>query len=123
MPRHRYLTDTLIPSPSSHIVLAVRKEIPIHRSLRRIVDRKGTRMKRENHFIVVGNTALAINTWRELARRGHAVTRILRRMAQEGEPTDVDLVVGDPGDLDVLRQAGDEDLEDLEIQRGKVKSK
>lgn len=78
------------------------------RSLRRIVNRKGTRMKRENHFIVVGNTALAVNTWRELARRGRAVTRILRRMPQEGEPSDVDLVVGDPGDLDVLRQAGAE---------------
>ena len=41
-------------------------------------NRKGTSMKRENHFVVIGNTPLAVNTWRELARRGRPVTRVLR---------------------------------------------
>ena len=50
----------------------------VSRSLLRIVDRKGNKMKRENHFVVVGNTPLALNTCRELARRGCPVTRILR---------------------------------------------
>lgn len=77
-------------------------------SVERIVNRKGRKMKRENHFIVVGNSALAVNTWRELARRGRAVTRILKRVPDDGEPPDVDLVVGDPGSLEVLRQAGAE---------------
>lgn len=74
-------------------------------SLQRIIHRKGGRMKRENHFVVVGNTPLAINTWRELARRGQGVTRLLRQAPQE-EQGDVDIVVGDPGSVDVLREAG-----------------
>lgn len=62
-------------------------------------------MKREDHFIVIGNTALAINTWRELSKRGQPVTRLLREAPEEGELVDVDVVVGDPGDIDVLRRA------------------
>lgn len=74
-------------------------------SLQRIVNRKGGRMKREHHFVVVGNSPLAINTWRELARRGQGVTRLLRQSPSE-DMQDVDLVVGDPGSVDVLREAG-----------------
>jgi voltage-gated potassium channel len=75
-------------------------------SLQRIVNRKGSRMKRENHFVVIGNTPLAINTWRELAKRGRPVTRILRETPEEGENKDVDVVVGDPSMTDILREAG-----------------
>jgi voltage-gated potassium channel len=75
-------------------------------SLQRIVNRKGTGMKRENHFVVIGNTPLAINTWRELAKRGRPVTRILREAPEEGEAKDVDIVVGDPSMIEVLREAG-----------------
>ena len=78
----------------------------VTRSLQRIVNRKDKRMQRENHFIVVGNTPLAINTWRELARRGHPVTRLLRQEPETGIPDDVDHVVGEPSDGDVLRKAG-----------------
>lgn len=77
----------------------------ISRSVKSIVDRKFKHMKRENHFIVIGNTALAINTWRELAGRGQVVTRVLREAAA-AELGDTDVVVGDPGNVDVLRQAG-----------------
>ena len=77
----------------------------VSRSMQRIVHHKGTGMKRENHFVVIGNSSLAINTWRELTARGQAVTRVLRE-----QPTDpgerVDAVVGDPGSVDILRQAG-----------------
>lgn len=45
----------------------------VSRSLQRIVNRKGSGMKREGHFVVIGNSSLAINTWRELARRGQPV--------------------------------------------------
>lgn len=79
------------------------------RSLKRIVGHEGHAMKRENHFVVVGASALAVNTWRELQRRGQPVTRILRQAAEAGEGADAavcDVVVGDPGSLDVLRQAG-----------------
>lgn len=75
-------------------------------SLRRIVNRKGTSMNRENHFVVVGNTPLAVNTWRELSKRGLAVTRILREPSEPGEAKDTDVVIGDPSMTDVLREAG-----------------
>lgn len=78
----------------------------VTRSLQRIVNRKDTRMQRENHFVVIGNTPLAINTWRELARRGHPVTRLLRQEPESGIPDDVDHVIGEPSDGDVLRKAG-----------------
>lgn len=73
-------------------------------SLQRIVNRKGPRMKRENHFIVIGDTSLAVNTWRELARRGRPVTRILREAPDASQ--DADFVVGDPNSADVLNEAG-----------------
>jgi len=78
----------------------------VTRSLQRIVNRKGSRMKRENHFVVIGNTPLAINTWRELAHRGQPVTRLLHAEPEGGLPDDVDAVFGDPNDGDVLRKAG-----------------
>lgn len=75
-------------------------------SLRRIVNRKSTSMNRENHFVVVGNTPLAVNTWRELSKRGLGVTRILREAPEPGELKDTDVVIGDPSMTDVLREAG-----------------
>lgn len=80
----------------------------ISNSLQRIVNRKGARMNRENHFVVIGNGPLAINTARELARRGHPVTRIVRNAAANPEPRegDADLVVGDPSNIEVLQEAG-----------------
>ncbi len=78
----------------------------VGRSLQGIVNRKGRKMRRENHFVVIGNTSLAINTWRELAKRGLAVTRILRETPEEGENKDVDVVVGDPSMTETLREAG-----------------
>lgn len=77
----------------------------VTRSLQGIVNRRNNRMKRENHFVVIGNTPLAINTWRELAHRGQTVTRILREPPAT-ELQGVDVVVGDPGNVDVLGQAG-----------------
>jgi voltage-gated potassium channel len=80
----------------------------VSNSLQRIVNRKGSRMKRENHFVVIGNGSLAINTARELKRRGHPVTRLLRKTPDEMDPrdSDGDMVVGDPSSTEVLRDAG-----------------
>ncbi|HET9819479.1 MAG TPA: voltage-gated potassium channel protein [Rhodanobacteraceae bacterium] len=78
----------------------------VTRGFQRIVDRKGPRMLRENHFVVIGNTPLALNTWRELARRGHPVTRLLRQEPESKLSGDVDAVIGEPSDADVLRKAG-----------------
>ena len=78
----------------------------VTRSLQRIVNRKGPRMNRENHFVVIGNTPLALNTLRELTRRGHPVTLLMRVEPESGLPDDVDKVIGEPSDGDVLRKAG-----------------
>lgn len=78
----------------------------IKRSLQRIVNQKGRTMKRKDHYVVIGNTSLAINTWRELTKRGQTVTRLLREAPGESDQGDVDMVVGDSSDIDVLRQAG-----------------
>jgi len=78
----------------------------VTRSLQRIVNRKDKRMQRENHFVVIGNTPLAVNTWRELVRRGQPVTRLLRQEPDTGIPDEVDHVIGEPSDGDVLRKAG-----------------
>lgn len=78
----------------------------IRRSLERFATRRGPNMQRENHFVVIGNTSLAINTWRELARRRQPVTRLLRKEPEGGIPGQVDVVIGDPGDGEVLRKAG-----------------
>lgn len=78
----------------------------VSRSLQRIVNRRGMHMRRENHFVVIGNTPLASNTARELAKRGFAVTRVLRDAPEPGELKDVDVVVGDPSRTEVLSEAG-----------------
>ena len=80
----------------------------VSNSLQRIVNQKGTRMKREHHFVVIGNGPLAINTARELTRRGHPVTRVLRKAPDNDQPRegDADLVVGDPSNIEVLQEAG-----------------
>lgn len=78
----------------------------ISQSLQRIVNRKSETMKREKHFVVIGNTSLAVNTWRELSRRGLPVTRILREAPDAGDLKDVDYLVGDPSGTELLREAG-----------------
>ncbi|TAN07463.1 MAG: voltage-gated potassium channel protein [Rhodanobacteraceae bacterium] len=78
----------------------------VTRSLQRIVNRKDQRMQRENHFVVIGNTPLALNTWRELTRRGQPVTLLMRQEPESGAPVNADTVIGEPSDGDVLRKAG-----------------
>jgi voltage-gated potassium channel len=75
-------------------------------SINRVVSRKGYKMKHSNHFIVVGNTALAVNTCRELAKRGRPVVRILREKLDSAELSETDVVFGDPSSLAVLKEAG-----------------
>lgn len=78
----------------------------ISKSLQRIVNHRGSRVKRENHFVVIGNTPLASNTARELGKRGFDVTRIMREAPDAGDKASADVVVGDPSMTDVLSEAG-----------------
>jgi voltage-gated potassium channel len=70
--------------------------------LRRIVSNQDRRMHRANHFVVVGSTALAVNTVRELRGRGRPVTRVLKEAPAEGEQPDPETLVGDPSDPSTL---------------------
>lgn len=64
------------------------------------------KLKRVNHFIITGQGALARNTARELRKRGEPVLVII----QDGDTSfgDAETTIGDPTELDTLRQAGGE---------------
>ncbi|MGN6593982.1 MAG: voltage-gated potassium channel protein [Terriglobales bacterium] len=74
-------------------------------SLNRIVNRKESRMRRTAHFIVVGLTPLAQNTYRELKRRGQSVLLIAPHAPEPGDFDPEDVIIGDANNLDVLRKA------------------
>jgi voltage-gated potassium channel len=65
---------------------------------------------RENHYIIVGYSALANNTYRELVSRNERVTVILRNEPDSSlfTATNLDIVIGDGSDLETLRKAGAE---------------
>ncbi|MBW4022569.1 MAG: voltage-gated potassium channel protein [Proteobacteria bacterium] len=63
------------------------------------------KLKRVNHFIISGSGALARNTARELTRRGEPVVAIVEDEDVPDFP-DAEMVVGDPTELDTLREAG-----------------
>ncbi|MGH9446719.1 MAG: voltage-gated potassium channel protein [Terriglobia bacterium] len=71
----------------------------------RLTTRKEKRMKRTNHFIVIGATALAYNTYREFKKRNQTVTLIMPHDPPTGEIDKADLIVGDANSLETLRQA------------------
>lgn len=74
--------------------------------LARIMTRKEKRMKRSDHFVVIGATPLAYNTYREFKRRGQVVTLVLPQPPAAGEFEAQDLIIGDCNSLETLREAG-----------------
>lgn len=64
------------------------------------------KMLRSNHFVIIGNTALGANTYKELHARHEPVTFIYENRSDVPAGGDLDIVVGNPGNLDVLREAG-----------------
>lgn len=83
----------------------------VSQSLARIVHQQGAKMKRENHFVVIGHTPLAANTAQALQKRGMAVTRLFRHAVDESESQGFDHLVGEPSNLQVLKNAGVEHAE------------
>ncbi len=67
---------------------------------------KEKRMKRTNHFIVVGATPLAYNTYREFKKRNQQVVLVMPQSPASGDVDPEDLVVGDANSLETLRKAG-----------------
>lgn len=75
----------------------------INRRVTRLLKPGKGRMERSQHYIIVGKTALARNTYKELHERKQQVTFI--REQADGD-TGLDVVVGDSSNLEVLHQAG-----------------
>jgi len=72
---------------------------------RKLVKGRISNVNRKNHFVVVGTTALAMNVFLDLQRRGSHVTVIVPPGHEHTYPEDIDLIVGDPTDPEVLEQA------------------
>ena len=67
-------------------------------------EKKG--MIRKNHYIMVGTSALAMNTYEELVRRGFPVTFIVPARRVDAEWEKIDQVEGDPMDSETLKKSG-----------------
>ncbi|MGH9717866.1 MAG: voltage-gated potassium channel protein [Candidatus Acidiferrales bacterium] len=66
---------------------------------------KEKRMKRSNHFIVIGATPLAYNTYREFKKRNQEVVLVMPQAPASGDIDPQDLIVGDANSLEILRKA------------------
>ncbi len=94
----------------STAVGAILMPLMVHK-LKQITVGRRSRMTRNNHYIIVGFSALASNTYHELVARQQQVTLILRSQPDKAHlPTteEIDIVVGDGSDLETLREAGGE---------------
>jgi len=78
----------------------------INKRMKRLLERGDPRMERRGHFILVGETALARNTYRELKSRQKTVSVILPSVPDGSRFDPEDLVIVDGSDLDVLTKAG-----------------
>ncbi|MBV34614.1 MAG: potassium transporter [Rickettsiales bacterium] len=78
----------------------------IKASLTKIMVHKGNSMKRENHYIVIGNNSLAINTCNELKDRGKHVTRIVQPNVDKDSVSGEDVIFGEPSDIENLEDSG-----------------
>ncbi|MGH7118220.1 MAG: voltage-gated potassium channel protein [Acetobacteraceae bacterium] len=76
----------------------------ISHRMERLLKSRERFVPRSNHYIVIGDSALARNTLKELKARDQPVTLILPRAA-ESDAEQEDVVVGDATDLEVLRRA------------------
>lgn len=80
-------------------------------NVQRFMSRKEKPMSRSDHFIIVGATPLAYNTYQELKKRKQTVTIILPQPAPESGADEADVIVGDANNLDVLRKASAQDAQ------------
>lgn len=71
----------------------------------RLSSRRERHMKRSGHFVVIGATPLAFNTYRELKKRGQEVMLILARATDAADIDPADVIVGDASSQEILRKA------------------
>jgi len=77
-------------------------------SVQRIINRRERPMPRKDHFIVIGATALANNTYHEIRKRNLPATLVLLERSPGSGLENADVVIGDASDVAVLRKAGAE---------------
>ena len=63
-------------------------------------------MDRTDHYVIVGDSPLSHNTYRALRARHQNVTMIFPRGLGDNREPGMDIVVGDPSNLEILREAG-----------------
>lgn len=81
--------------------------VPImNAQMQRLAQGRQPKMTRSGHYVIVGDTALARNSYQELSARGESVTFIFQHPPPDGGYAEADIVVGDGSDLEVLRRAG-----------------
>lgn len=80
----------------------------LNRRMQRLLSPREEKMKHVGHYIIVGDTALARNSFRELQAREEQVTFIVSRAPEDSVLEQADVVVGDGSDVEVLRRAGAE---------------
>lgn len=78
----------------------------VSQSFAKIIHQTGKKMKRENHFIIIGHTPLAAHTAKSLHKRGQKVTRLFRHEPNTQEIGAFDYLVGEPSNIEVLQEAG-----------------
>ncbi len=78
----------------------------VRTSLAKMMVHKGNSMKRDSHYIVIGNSSLAINTCKELKDRGNHVTRIVQPHIDKDSVSGDDVVFGEPSEIDILEECG-----------------
>ncbi|MDE2091270.1 MAG: voltage-gated potassium channel protein [Gammaproteobacteria bacterium] len=78
----------------------------VNRRIARLLRPEESEMERSEHYVIVGDTALAHNTSKELLARQQQVTFIYTQAVSGRGKQDTDVVIGDPSNLEVLRLAG-----------------
>lgn len=77
-------------------------------NLRRIVKGGMSSVNRNNHYLIIGASPAAHSVYTSLLRRGYPVTVVVMPGTTFPEANAVDVIVGDPSDIAILRAAGAE---------------
>lgn len=78
----------------------------INRRMKRLMEREDSHMERSGHYVIVGDSTLSRNTYRELKARGEVVTLVVPTIPEDANFEPEDVVKGDGSDVEVLKRAG-----------------
>lgn len=75
-------------------------------SIKRVLEGRMQKSQRQNHYVIIGMSSLALTLWQQLRLRNVPVTVIVAPGRPLPYPEDADRVEGDPTRDSVLREAG-----------------